>query len=546
MDLVGARPDRAYSTSTDRVLLTLGGSVADLDRLEGSTLVATLDVTGPRAGHDRRPGRRRPAGGRRARVSASPNRVAVTVDPVTVADRRRPVAPRRRQPERLSGHVPPLRYRRHPRCRQRRSQAADGLRPRPGDRQAAGGPGRQHRRRARTPVARATCSSRPSRPARRAWAWTSMSSASCPHRPSRSWRGTARTRPASWSRPRTTRPTTTASRCSMPMASSSTTRSRRSSRRSSGVRASSAASATRNSAGPWTRAWEVDAYREHRVGLAGSIDASGLHIVLDGANGSGGALGPGILEATGARVEAIHVEPDGININVESGATAPASLAAAVVGARGGRRVRARRRRRPPDRGRRARPRRRRRPGAGHPRARAPLARRVAGWPRRLDPVQRRPAARRRGGRWRGRPHARRRQVHPRGHAGLGGDPGRREVRPRDRARAHDVGRRHRDRPRGPARDDRARAVPRGPGRGHPDAAPAAARRPGAPQGPVGGRCGPSPRDRRGLVAAGRCRARARPAIRHGTRPAGHGRGRRRSARVASWPTRSRPSRRSV
>src|SRR5687768_16796017 len=75
---------------------------------------------------------------------------------------------------------------------------------------------------------------------------------------------------------------------------------------------------------------EVETYRTHRVGLAGSIDASGLHIVLDGANGSGGALGPGILAATGARVEAIHVEPDGININVESGATAPASLAAAV------------------------------------------------------------------------------------------------------------------------------------------------------------------------------------------------------------------------
>ena len=74
----------------------------------------------------------------------------------------------------------------------------------------------------------------------------------------------------------------------------------------------------------------VDAYREHRVGLASSIVASGLHIVLDGANGSGGYLAPGILEATGARVEAIHVEPDGVNINVDSGATAPASRAAAV------------------------------------------------------------------------------------------------------------------------------------------------------------------------------------------------------------------------
>jgi phosphoglucosamine mutase len=71
----------------------------------------------------------------------------------------------------------------------------------------------------------------------------------------------------------------------------------------------------------------VEAYREHRRGLAGSIDASGLHIVLDGANGSGALIGREILEATGARVEAIHAEPDGVNINVESGATAPASLA---------------------------------------------------------------------------------------------------------------------------------------------------------------------------------------------------------------------------
>ena len=71
----------------------------------------------------------------------------------------------------------------------------------------------------------------------------------------------------------------------------------------------------------------VDRYLEHRRGLAGSIDASGLHIVLDGANGSGGAAAREILAATGARVEAIHVDPDGININVESGATSPASLA---------------------------------------------------------------------------------------------------------------------------------------------------------------------------------------------------------------------------
>ncbi len=74
----------------------------------------------------------------------------------------------------------------------------------------------------------------------------------------------------------------------------------------------------------------IERYLVHRRGLAGSIDASGLHIVLDGANGSGGAAGLEILSATGARVEAIHVEPDGVNINVESGATSPGSLAQAV------------------------------------------------------------------------------------------------------------------------------------------------------------------------------------------------------------------------
>ncbi|MBA3876064.1 MAG: hypothetical protein C0498_03870 [Anaerolinea sp.] len=44
--LVGARADRAYSLSTDRVLVTIGGSIADLDRLSGSELVVTLDVSG--------------------------------------------------------------------------------------------------------------------------------------------------------------------------------------------------------------------------------------------------------------------------------------------------------------------------------------------------------------------------------------------------------------------------------------------------------------------------------------------------------------------
>jgi phosphoglucosamine mutase len=74
----------------------------------------------------------------------------------------------------------------------------------------------------------------------------------------------------------------------------------------------------------------LDRYTDHRLGLAKSIDASGLRVVVDCANGSGGVVGPEILAATGATVDVIHNEPDGININVGSGATAPASLAAEV------------------------------------------------------------------------------------------------------------------------------------------------------------------------------------------------------------------------
>ena len=44
--LTGARPNLIYTPSIDRVLLTLGGSTAELDRLVGATLVGRIDVTG--------------------------------------------------------------------------------------------------------------------------------------------------------------------------------------------------------------------------------------------------------------------------------------------------------------------------------------------------------------------------------------------------------------------------------------------------------------------------------------------------------------------
>ena len=82
----------------------------------------------------------------------------------------------------------------------------------------------------------------------------------------------------------------------------------------------------------------VDRYRADRLRLAAATPCD-LRIVLDCANGSGGATAPEILAATGATVEVIHNEPDGVNINVGCGATAPGSLAGR--GGRAGRRPRA-------------------------------------------------------------------------------------------------------------------------------------------------------------------------------------------------------------
>ena len=78
VSLLGARSDRIYSLSTDRVILTIGGSVAELDRLEGATLVATLDVAGLTSGTAAiKVEADLPAGV--AFVSASPDQVSVTV-----------------------------------------------------------------------------------------------------------------------------------------------------------------------------------------------------------------------------------------------------------------------------------------------------------------------------------------------------------------------------------------------------------------------------------------------------------------------------------
>ena len=67
-----------YALSTDRVLVTIGGSTADLDRLSGATLVVDLDVAGLKPGvHDVPVTANLPAG--TTLVAANPATVAVTI-----------------------------------------------------------------------------------------------------------------------------------------------------------------------------------------------------------------------------------------------------------------------------------------------------------------------------------------------------------------------------------------------------------------------------------------------------------------------------------
>jgi phosphoglucosamine mutase len=75
----------------------------------------------------------------------------------------------------------------------------------------------------------------------------------------------------------------------------------------------------------------LDEYVAHRAARASPVDAGGLHVVLDVANGAAYRVGPQILRATGARVTVIQDAPDGDNINLHCGATDPAALAEAVV-----------------------------------------------------------------------------------------------------------------------------------------------------------------------------------------------------------------------
>jgi phosphoglucosamine mutase len=60
--------------------------------------------------------------------------------------------------------------------------------------------------------------------------------------------------------------------------------------------------------------------------VSGALSLKGLRIVLDCANGATYHVAPQVFEELGARVIRMATSPDGININAECGATAPATL----------------------------------------------------------------------------------------------------------------------------------------------------------------------------------------------------------------------------
>jgi YbbR domain-containing protein len=89
--LLGARATLDYTIDADRVIVTLGGSIADLDRLSGATLVADLDVSELGPGTAPVPVTMEPPAGLTL-VSSSPAEVGVTVTP-SAAEATPPASP---------------------------------------------------------------------------------------------------------------------------------------------------------------------------------------------------------------------------------------------------------------------------------------------------------------------------------------------------------------------------------------------------------------------------------------------------------------------
>lgn len=78
---------------------------------------------------------------------------------------------------------------------------------------------------------------------------------------------------------------------------------------------------------------DPDAAQHYLEYLKSTIDTDlcGMHIVVDCANGAASDLAPQLLRELGADVTVLAADPDGININVESGSTHPEKLQQEVV-----------------------------------------------------------------------------------------------------------------------------------------------------------------------------------------------------------------------
>jgi phosphoglucosamine mutase len=76
---------------------------------------------------------------------------------------------------------------------------------------------------------------------------------------------------------------------------------------------------------------EVGRWTDSVLGSLEGRRLEGLSLVVDCANGAASATAPQVLRALGARVEVLHDEPDGTNINAGCGSTHPEDLQHAVV-----------------------------------------------------------------------------------------------------------------------------------------------------------------------------------------------------------------------
>src|SRR6056300_566274 len=71
-----------------------------------------------------------------------------------------------------------------------------------------------------------------------------------------------------------------------------------------------------------------------KASAAGCLNLAGLKVVVDCANGAGYHIAPKVFAELGATVIEIGTDPDGLNINEQCGATAPATLQAKVLDAK--------------------------------------------------------------------------------------------------------------------------------------------------------------------------------------------------------------------